>query len=92
MTEDPTIQRSTGYGPTATPGGGEPPTPIGAHFKMVFISVLVLESILIVATVMMAVLIKQPTPAVEDVMVNCRMLATTGFGAICGLIGGKAVT
>jgi hypothetical protein len=93
MTNDPAMQSAASRNSTGTSSKDrEPPTPVGAQFKMVFLSVLLLDLILILGTVAMSILIKQPTPMVEDAIANCRTLATTGFGAICGLIGGKAVT
>ncbi|MEU6153945.1 hypothetical protein ABZ816_28500 [Actinosynnema sp. NPDC047251] len=64
---------------------------VTTHFKMIFISVLLLEVALLLAMNGMAIFVHDPTEVVKNSISTCSTLATAGFGAICGLIGGKAI-
>ena len=60
-------------------------------FKLVFLSVLGLSILCLVANVVLAVQIERPSAQVRDVLSTLSTAWKTGFGAIVGLIGGKAV-
>lgn len=64
---------------------------VGSHFKTIFLSVLLLEVMLIIGMVVMSLLVVNPTQVASGAISTCTTLVTTGFGAICGLIGGKAI-
>lgn len=65
---------------------------VTSHFKLIFISILFLEVALLVAMNGMAIFVQDPTETVKSSISTCTTLATAGFGAICGLIGGKAIS
>lgn len=75
---------------TATPFAVSTET-VTTHFKLVFITIVLLEVALLLAMNGMAVFVHEPTEAVKNAISTCTTLATAGFGAICGLIGGKAI-
>jgi hypothetical protein len=66
-------------------------TTVSAHFKMVFLSVFGLTAGLILVRVAVAIFLGVPNDGVKEAMTMCTLLANAGFGAILGLIGGKAV-
>lgn len=74
--------------PTDTVAAGT----VTSHFKLVFISVLILEVALLIAMNGMAFAVAEPNETLQNSISTCATLATAGFGAICGLIGGKAIT
>lgn len=67
-------------------------SPVTSHFRLIFISVLCLEVALLLVMNGMAILASDPSEAMKNAIATCTSLATAGFGAICGLIGGKAVS
>jgi len=65
---------------------------VTTYFKLIFISIVLLEVGLLFAMNGMAILVNNPTEPVKDAITTCTSLATAGFGAICGLVGGKAIS
>lgn len=65
-------------------------TLVTPRFRLVFLSVLGLTTLLLMADVILAITVKNSTPQVSDLIDLCSRLATIGFGAIIGLLGGKA--
>jgi hypothetical protein len=65
-------------------------TVITPRFKLIFISVFSLTVILLVANVILVLAIKNPSLEAQNLMDLCSRLTTVGFGAIIGLLGGKA--
>ncbi|WP_159029173.1 hypothetical protein [Streptomyces viridochromogenes] len=62
-----------------------------AHFKLVFLSVAAMTLLTLTASVYIGIFIKNPTEAAKSAMNTCSTLANLGFGAMVGLLGGKAV-
>ncbi|MEV2261057.1 hypothetical protein AB0J13_20615 [Streptomyces anulatus] len=84
----------------AHPGGDPVPqdgsapvavTTVTAHFKMVFLAVLVITIGTLAANLYIAIFVEKPTEAAKSAMDTCSTLTNLGFGAIVGLLGGKAV-
>jgi len=61
-------------------------------FKMIFLSVLSLTILSFVATIALAVFVNNPSTAVQGAIETCSTTFKMGFGAIVGLIGGKALS
>lgn len=72
---------------TATPAV----TTMTAHFKLVFICVTVITLLTLVASLYIGIFEEKPTEAAKSAMDTCSTLANLGFGAMVGLLGGKAV-
>ncbi|WP_432198533.1 hypothetical protein [Streptomyces sp. bgisy027] len=66
-------------------------TTVTSHFKMVFIAVVVITVGALAANLYIAIFIPKPTDAAKSAMDTCATIANLGFGAIVGLLGGKAV-
>jgi hypothetical protein len=64
---------------------------INSHFKLIFIAILIMTGFFAIATFYITVAIAAPTPMQEDLYHNLVTLTFTGFGTLCGLIGGKSV-
>jgi hypothetical protein len=71
-------------------GDGEQISVVTPRFRLVFISVLVLTISLLILDVVLVLIIDNPDPEAQNLMDLCSRLATIGFGAIIGLLGGKA--
>lgn len=71
----------------------EPPavTTVTPHFKLVFISVAVITLLTLMASLYIGIFVEKPTDAAKSAMDTCSTLANLGFGAMVGLLGGKAV-
>lgn len=67
--------------PTVTPGSG--------HFRTIFWAVFALTVALLATRVGVAIFVEHPSDSLREAMSTCNQLATAGFGAILGLIGGK---
>ena len=65
-------------------------TPISA-FELVFVSILALTIISLAVSVYLAVSIANPSDQVKGLIETCSTTWKLGFGAIVGLIGGKAI-
>ncbi|MFG3064809.1 hypothetical protein ACGFYM_40650 [Streptomyces sp. NPDC048231] len=76
-------------GPTQVQGPAV--TTVSAHFKMVFIAVVVITTGALLADLYIAVFVPKPSEAAKSAMNTCSTIANLGFGAIVGLLGGKAV-
>lgn len=63
---------------------------VQSHFKLVFLTVAGLSVLLLAIQVTLAVMIKEPTDAVDNVLTLCDTISKLGFGAIFGMIGTKA--
>lgn len=61
-------------------------------FKLIFLSVLSLTILSLIVTIVLAVFVKSPSPAVQGTIETCSTTYKMGFGAIVGLIGGKALS
>ncbi|MEV7700784.1 hypothetical protein AB0O62_30200 [Streptomyces sp. NPDC086779] len=66
-------------------------TTVTAHFKMVFIAVLLITIATLAANLYIAIFVEKPTEAAKSAMDTCSTLTNLGFGAMVGLLGGKAV-
>ncbi|MDW4907434.1 hypothetical protein RB628_19280 [Streptomyces sp. ADMS] len=62
-----------------------------AHFKMVFLCVMVVTVLALTASLYIAIFVEKPTEAAKSAMATCSNLASLGFGAMVGLLGGKTV-
>ncbi|MFF1681586.1 hypothetical protein ACFVYG_36755 [Streptomyces sp. NPDC058256] len=65
-------------------------TTVTAHFKMVFICVTVITVLTLAASVYIGVAVAKPSDSAKSAMDTCSTLAKLGFGAIIGLLSGKA--
>ena len=65
---------------------------IGAHFKMIWITITGLTIMLALADVLLSVLIKNPTSSAQQAIAMCDTFAKVGFGGIFGMIGAKALS
>lgn len=89
MSESATDSVSEAAGATSV---AEPAvTTVTAHFKMVFLCVMVITLLTLTASLYIAIFIQKPTEAAKSAMDTCSNLASLGFGAMVGLLGGKAV-
>ncbi|GGX65547.1 hypothetical protein GCM10010358_19900 [Streptomyces minutiscleroticus] len=66
-------------------------TTITAHFKLVFICVALITVLTLMASLYIGIFVEKPTEAAKSAMDTCSTLANLGFGAMVGLLGGKAV-
>lgn len=66
-------------------------TTVTAHFKLVFLCVSVITVLTLVASLYIGIFVEKPTEAAKSAMDTCSTLANLGFGAMVGLLGGKAV-
>ncbi|MEU9285012.1 hypothetical protein AB0D57_09850 [Streptomyces sp. NPDC048275] len=66
-------------------------TTVTAHFKLVFICVTVITVLTLMASLYIGIFVEKPTEAAKSAMDTCSTLANLGFGAMVGLLGGKAV-
>ncbi|MFF8322006.1 MULTISPECIES: hypothetical protein [Streptomyces] len=66
-------------------------TTVSAHFKLVFIGVMVITVFTLAASLYIGIFLENPTDAAKSAMDTCSTLANLGFGAMVGLLGGKAV-
>jgi hypothetical protein len=72
-------------------GGGNPQVVVvGRHFKMIFLAVVSLTVGMILLDVALSVFVDDPNEHVVKLIDMCDFLAKLGFGAIIGLVGGKA--
>lgn len=76
-------------GPVATAEAATVTT-VTAHFKLVFICVTVITVLSLAASLYIGVFVPDPTEAAKSAMNTCSTLANLGFGAMVGLLGGKA--
>jgi hypothetical protein len=60
-------------------------------FKLVFLTVLGLTMTALILNVILVVLLSDPNDQAKSLIDTCSTIAKAGFGAIVGLIGGKAV-
>jgi len=60
-------------------------------FKLVFISVLVVSVLCLGINVVLALNVPNPSVEVKQLIETCSTAFKLGFGAIVGLIGGKAL-
>ena len=63
---------------------------VTSRFRLVFISVLVLTVCLLLVDMLLVLTVHNPSAQAQNFMDLCSRLATIGFGAIIGLLGGKA--
>ena len=74
------------------PNPGGPPISVTPAFKLIFLSVLSLTILSLVVTIALAVFVKSPSASVQGTIDTCSTTYKMGFGAIVGLIGGKALS
>ena len=67
------------------------PIPLTPAFKLIFISVLCLTVLSLVGAFVL-VLLPHQTPGIERLANACSTTWQMGFGAIVGLIGGRALS
>ncbi|MFI5973797.1 hypothetical protein [Streptomyces sp. NPDC051452] len=98
MTEDAANSGSdsgvTTQAATAVPAVANTPTAVttvSVHFKLVFICVTVITVLALAASLYIGIFVEKPTEAAKSAMNTCSTLANLGFGAMVGLLGGKAV-
>jgi hypothetical protein len=60
-------------------------------FKLVFLTVLGLTTTALILNVFLVVLLNEPNDQAKNLIDTCSTITKAGFGAIVGLIGGKAV-
>jgi hypothetical protein len=92
----PTSEAAANAPATGVPGAvaGTPApavTTVTAHFKLVFLCVTVITLLTLVASLYIGIFVEKPTEAAKSAMDTCSTLANLGFGAMVGLLGGKAV-
>jgi hypothetical protein len=63
---------------------------VGRHFKMIFLVVTSLTTVMFGVDVALSVLMEHPNARVETLIATCDTMGKLGFGAIVGLVGGKA--
>jgi hypothetical protein len=63
-------------------------TPI---FKLVFLSVLGITFVALLVNVALVIFLNAPSDQAKSLIETCSTILKAGFGAIVGLIGGKAV-
>ncbi|WP_381802139.1 hypothetical protein [Streptomyces niveus] len=73
---------------TEAPQTAQQETTVTAHFKMIFICVLVITLLAFVVFVLVGIFIKEPTKRAQNVSAICATISQMGFGAIFGLLGG----
>jgi hypothetical protein len=59
------------------------------RFRLVFISVLILTVCLLLVDMLLVLAVRNPSAQAQNFMDLCSRLATIGFGAIIGLLGGE---
>jgi hypothetical protein len=64
--------------------------PVNPPFKLIFRSVLTLTVLLFVVNVILVLTVQHPSAQAQSLIDLCSRLCTIGFGAIFGLLGGKA--
>ncbi|MEU3341396.1 hypothetical protein [Streptomyces sp. NPDC006668] len=80
-----------GNGGTNGQPNGAAITTVSAHFKMVFIAVVVITVGAFAGDLYIAIFMPKPSDAATSAMDTCSTITNLGFGAIVGLLGGKAV-
>lgn len=68
-----------------------PVTKLTPIFKMVFLSILGLTILAFVSWGILSIEYPNPGAEAKGFFQACSMITQLGFGAICGLVGGKAV-
>ncbi|MGE9696045.1 hypothetical protein ACQKFA_20040 [Streptomyces sp. CH6] len=76
---------------TAAPSAAGGAT-VSQHFRLVFFGVLAITLLTLTASLYIGIFVAKPTEAAKSVMETCSNLSQLGFGAMVGLLGGKAVT
>jgi hypothetical protein len=66
-------------------------TRVTPAFKLVFLTVLGLTVIAFATNVILVIALKDPNEQAKTLIDTCSTITKAGFGAIVGLIGGKAV-
>lgn len=66
-------------------------TTVTPAFKLVFLTILALTVLALLLNVTLVVLIDSPNDQAKSLIDTCSTITKAGFGAIVGLIGGKAV-
>lgn len=64
---------------------------ISSHFKMVWLTITALTLVLTFADLAMSIMLKHPTVAAQNAITMCDNVSKLGYGAIFGLLGGKAL-
>jgi hypothetical protein len=75
----------------ATPDETAPLVIVTAHFKLVFICVTAITVFTLLACVSIGIFVSHPTEATTKALDLCSTIAASGFGALVGLLSGKAM-
>jgi hypothetical protein len=65
-------------------------TVVGSHFKMIFLSVLLLTAGTLIAEIVLVWVLNSPTASQQNLIAGLESVWKGGVGAILGLLGGKA--
>ncbi len=65
-------------------------TTVTTHFKLIFIGVLTITGAALLASIALGILIQDQTEASQSAASTVSTIAQMGFGAIVGLLGGRA--
>jgi hypothetical protein len=65
---------------------------VSPHFKLVFWAVLILSVACLIANVTMSLMVETPNESTVHAMEITASTWTIGFGAMIGLLGGKALS
>lgn len=73
------------------PANPERETVVDRQFKRIFYTVLGISLICLVLNILLAIVFPQPPTQLAEVIDGCSTVWRMGFGAIIGLISGKAI-
>ena len=65
---------------------------LGLHFKLVFLTVASLTTLIFIVHVSLAIIYEKPSGELKTLIESCSTGWKMGFGTILGLIGGKKVS
>jgi hypothetical protein len=82
-------ERQAGHLPVS---GQSAPTTGGAPFTLVFLSVMIVTTVLLLANISLAVMLNSPSDAEESLINTLQTGWQVGFSAMVGLIGGRSLS
>jgi hypothetical protein len=89
MSDETIVTQAMTETTTVAPATGE--TSVSQHFRLVFFGVLAITLLTLGASLYIGIFVAKPTEAAKSAMETCSTLSQLGFGAMVGLLGGKAV-